>query len=51
MVRWLRKIALTVCVMVVLLVLAGASYQASDTTRTEQSSEVRDQRFKYPPSP
>jgi pimeloyl-ACP methyl ester carboxylesterase len=27
-VRWLRKIALSLCVMVILLVLAGASYQA-----------------------
>ena len=28
MVRWLRKIALTLCALVVLLALAGASYQA-----------------------
>jgi len=27
-VRWLGKIALSLCVMVILLVLAGASYQA-----------------------
>ena len=28
MVRWLRKIVLSVCVMVILLALVGASYQA-----------------------
>ncbi len=28
MVRWLRKIVLSLCVMVILLALAGASYQA-----------------------
>jgi hypothetical protein len=31
MVRWLPRIALTVCVVVVLLVLAGASYQAIES--------------------
>jgi pimeloyl-ACP methyl ester carboxylesterase len=31
MVRWLRGIALTICIMVVLLALAGASYQAIET--------------------
>src|ERR1700689_1482175 len=31
MVRWLRKIALFLCVMVILLALAGASYQAIET--------------------
>ena len=37
MLRWLRRIALSICVLVILLALAGASYQAIET-RLDASS-------------